>query len=263
MRALPASGGGLGQPDASHQPALLPAWPRQLQVKCTKYCSRESGLSHLSKFNNTDLLGITVSPSPRFLKSVTPSCPPAKGCSCLYLAAMDCTGKCPGSWGLQSWPGSSTPRGWSGRGHTCTLPESSFSEDTSTLEYLRLDGTVEGRMAPPLYRDPAGPKDSSCTWYGTGLKVARGAIFTAEDWPKDPTRHLNWSVSLQKEPLRRKEEAEKRKEETERLERKVPRRKRKVRCGKEPVASKELKDWTRWAVKSKNLKKTPKSLLLF
>ena len=77
-------------------------------------------------------------------------------------------------------------------------------------------------MATPLYRDRAGPEGSSSTFYGTGDRQE----VTAKNWPVNPTRYLDWSVSLQKEPLRRKEEAERNKEETERrMGRKVKRKK--------------------------------------
>ena len=179
----------------------------------------------------------------------TPSSPPAKGCSCRHLAARDCTQDCPGSWGRQYWPGSSTPRRWSGKAHTCLLAhaKSTSSADSQTLQGSRLDSAVEGRMAPPLYSDHKGPPGTSSTWYRRGTK---GATLTAEDWPEDPTRHLNWSVSLLKEPVRRKKEAERREKEAgtrkePQRRKKVVRKKKKVveRSRKEKRRIRELDEW--------------------
>ena len=139
---------------------------------------------------------LTTTPPPRFLKGHTPSSPPAKGCSCHYLAVRECGDKCPGSWGRQYWPGSSTPRRWSGKAHTCSLAKEESQEES--LPEWRLNGTGEGRMAPPLYSDMAGPQSTSLTWYGRGLKAVKGAKVTVKNWPVDPTRHLNWPVSLLK-----------------------------------------------------------------
>ena len=180
---------------------------------------------------NHNLHPLTPHLSLRFLKSNTPARPPTKHCGCRQLVPREaCDSACPGAWGHNTWAGSSTPRGWSGKPHCCPpLP--------STLPvvppFLACSG--EGVAATPLYRDTEGPKGTDYTWYGRPDRFLEASV-TSTNWPVIHTR-----------PDPPREEVEKPQEEPRRRRRRNRRKGKKVggRSRNEEAVVRGLDKW--WA----------------